>query len=62
VTEATMVRRRLRAGYAAAALFVVSATAVAACPLCYEAARQMVTVGQQLDMADRVVLAVPVAG
>ena len=32
------------------------------CPLCYEAARQTVTIGRQLDMADRVVLAVPLAG
>jgi len=46
-----------------AALFLlVSAAAVVACPLCYEAARQLVTIGQQLDMADRVVLAVPVEG
>jgi hypothetical protein len=32
-------------------------TAAAACPLCYEAARQMMTEGVQLDMADRAVLA-----
>jgi hypothetical protein len=38
---------------------LVSLPAAVACPLCYEAARQLVTVGQQLDMADRVVLAVP---
>jgi hypothetical protein len=46
-----------------AAVFVlISAAAAVACPLCYEAARQMVTIGQRLDMADRVVLAVPLAG
>jgi hypothetical protein len=32
-------------------------TAAAACPLCYAAARQMMTEGVQLDMADRAVLA-----
>ena len=37
-------------------------TAAAACPLCYEAARQMMTEGVQLDMADRAVLAVREAG
>jgi hypothetical protein len=41
-------------------LFMVPAAM--ACPLCYEAARQMVTIGQQLDMADQVVLAVPLEG
>jgi hypothetical protein len=46
----------------AAAFFAVSVTGASACPLCYEAARQMVTVGQQLDMSDRVVLAVPLPG
>jgi hypothetical protein len=46
----------------AAALFVISVTGASACPLCYEAARQMVTIGQQLDRADRVVLAVPLVG
>ena len=45
-----------------AALFlVISAAAALGCPLCYEAARQLVTIGQRLDMADRVVLAVPLA-
>jgi hypothetical protein len=44
-------------------LFLVGSTAGGfACPLCYEAARQLVTVGQQLDAADRAVLAVPIAG
>jgi hypothetical protein len=33
-----------------------------ACPLCLEAARQMVTVGIQLDAANQSVLAIPVAG
>ncbi|SED70905.1 hypothetical protein SAMN05519104_4149 [Rhizobiales bacterium GAS188] len=43
-----------------AALFLLaSATAAVACPLCYEAARQLMTEGVQLDMAERVVLAVP---
>jgi hypothetical protein len=41
---------------------LVSAAGAVACPLCYEAARQLVTIGQQLDMADRAVLALPVAG
>jgi hypothetical protein len=36
---------------------LVSATAAAACPLCYEAARQMMTVGVQLDSTGRAVLA-----
>jgi len=53
--------RWLNCGLAALLLFI-SARAAVACPLCYEAARQAVTVGQQLDMADRVVLAVPLAG
>jgi hypothetical protein len=38
------------------------ASPAVACPLCYEAARESVTIGQQLDTADRVVLAVPIAG
>jgi len=46
----------------ALALPLITATGAAACPLCYEAARQMETTGQQLDMADQVVLAAPVAG
>jgi hypothetical protein len=45
----------------AALLLPVSAPTAMACPLCYEAARQLVTIGQQLDMADRVVLAAPLA-
>jgi hypothetical protein len=49
--------------YGVAALFLlVSAPTALACPLCYEAAHQLVTVGQQLDTADRAVLAVPMAG
>jgi hypothetical protein len=49
--------------YTPTGLFLlISGTAAAACPLCYEAARQLVTIGQQLDMADRAVLAVPVEG
>lgn len=42
-------------------LLALTATATAACPLCYEAARRMVTIGQQIDAADRAVLASPVA-
>jgi hypothetical protein len=46
-----------------AALFLlISASPAIACPLCYEAARQLVTIGQQLGTADRVVLAAPIAG
>jgi hypothetical protein len=49
--------------YRLAALFLlILAFPAVACPLCYEAARQLVTIGQQLDTADRVVLAVPIAG
>jgi hypothetical protein len=51
----------LRCGLAAFFLFI-SARAAVACPLCYEAARQGVTVGQQLDTTDLVVLGVPLAG
>jgi hypothetical protein len=39
--------------------FLVFAAAAAACPLCYEAARQVMSDGVQLDMADRVVPAEP---
>ncbi|WP_244567751.1 hypothetical protein [Bradyrhizobium erythrophlei] len=46
----------------AAFFLLISAAAAMACQLCYEAARQMVTIGQRLDMADRVVLAVPLEG
>jgi hypothetical protein len=46
----------------AALFFLISAGAAVGCPLCYEAARQMVTIGQQLDMADHVVLATPLGG
>jgi hypothetical protein len=42
-------------------LLLASATASFACQVCFEAARQLLTIGQQLDTADRVVLAVPVA-
>jgi hypothetical protein len=49
-------------GRLAALFLLISGTAAVACPLCYEAARQTVTIGQRLDMADRVVLAVPLAG
>jgi hypothetical protein len=49
--------------YRLAALFLlILASPAVACPLCYDAARQLVTIGQQLDTADRVVLAVPIAG
>jgi hypothetical protein len=58
-------RSSLRAGWLklcfAIALPLVP-TAAAACPLCYEAARQLATIGQQLDTADRVALAAPIAG
>jgi hypothetical protein len=41
-----------------AALFLlISAAGAVACPLCYQAARQLLTVGVQLDVADRAVLA-----
>ena len=50
--------RWLKCGLAAMFL-LVSAAAVVACPLCYEAARQLITDGVQLDTAERVVLAVP---
>ena len=53
--------RWLNCGLAALFLFI-SVPAAVACPLCYEVARQVVTIGQQLDMADQVVLAVPLAG
>jgi hypothetical protein len=53
--------RWLKCGLATLFLFI-SARAAVACPLCYEAARQIVTIGQQLDMAERVVLGVPLAG
>ena len=46
----------------AAFFLLISAAAAVACQLCYEAARQSVTIGQRLDSADRVVLAVPLAG
>ncbi|MDL2410075.1 hypothetical protein PY650_31560 [Rhizobium calliandrae] len=42
-----------------ALIFVSSAATAVACPLCYEAAKQMVTIGQQLNTADRVVIARP---
>ena len=45
----------------ALALSLIS-TAAVACPLCYEAARQMMTDGVQLDWADRAVLATREAG
>jgi hypothetical protein len=53
--------RRLKCTLAAFFL-LISAAAAVACQLCYEAARQSVTIGQRLDSADRVVLAVPLAG
>ena len=46
----------------AASFLFISVHAAVACPLCYEAARQVVTIGQQLDMADRAVLAMPLTG
>ncbi len=66
MSEATMGRRAsLRAGWLtlcfAFALPLVSTTA-AACPLCYQAAQQMMTEGVQLDSTDRAVLAAREAG
>jgi hypothetical protein len=54
-----MVRRRttLRKLGFALALTLLGATAAAACPLCYEAARQMMTEGVRLDSTERAVLA-----
>ncbi len=46
----------LQKGFALA-LALISTTGVRACPLCYEAARQMMTEGVRLDAADRAVLA-----
>jgi hypothetical protein len=54
--------QRWLASRLAAVFLLISAAAAVACPLCYEAARQMVTIGQQLDMADQVVLATPLGG
>jgi hypothetical protein len=54
--------RRWLANRLAALFFVISAAAAVACPLCYEAARQMMTIGLRLDMADRALIAVPLAG
>jgi hypothetical protein len=48
------------AGAAASLLLLASTTGGIACQLCYEAARNMVTLGQQLDMADRAVVGVPI--
>jgi hypothetical protein len=43
-----------------AVLFVLaSAAAASACPLCYGAAKQLLTIGLQLDMAEQAVLAQP---
>src|SRR5262249_50903642 len=42
-----------------AALILGWATGAFAFPLCYEAARQMARVGQQLDVSDRAVVAQP---
>jgi hypothetical protein len=43
-------------------LLLGSAAASLACQVCLEAARELLSIGGQLDMADRVVLAAPVAG
>jgi hypothetical protein len=48
-------------GQLAILLLLMSATGALACPLCYEAARQLMTDGVRLDLADRAVLAAPVA-
>src|SRR5262249_10476963 len=45
----------------AAFCLLVSASSAVACPLCYEVARQWITIGLQIDMADRVVLATQAA-
>ena len=42
-------------------LVIASAAASFGCEVCLDAARQLVTIGDQLDMADRVVLATPIA-
>src|SRR5262245_37379819 len=42
-------------------LLLASATTAGACPLCYGAAKQLITIGVQLDMAERAVLAAPLA-
>jgi hypothetical protein len=54
------VRSGLLKGQLAVLLLLISAIGASACPLCYEAARQMMTEGVQLDAADRAVLATPV--
>ena len=43
-------------------LLLGSAAASFACQVCLEAARELLSIGGQLDLADRVVLATPVAG
>ncbi|MGX1106732.1 MULTISPECIES: hypothetical protein [Bradyrhizobium] len=52
--------KRLRSGLPIL-LLLISSMGAAACPLCYEAARQMLTEGTRLDAADRAVLAAPEA-
>jgi hypothetical protein len=43
-------------------LLLGSAAASFACQVCLEAARELLSIGGQLDLADRIVLAAPVAG
>ena len=52
--------RRWIKGRVAGLFFLMPIAMAVACPLCYEAARQTMTAGIQLDMADRVVLAAKV--
>jgi hypothetical protein len=57
--------RRLKMSLAVtflAVAFIGTATAVVGCPLCYEAARQMMTEGVQLDSTNRAVLAARAVG
>jgi hypothetical protein len=54
---------RVSVQFGLGSLLLLSSTAMSfACQVCFEAARQLITIGEQLDTADRVVLAVPVDG
>jgi hypothetical protein len=46
----------------AALALLASAAAAVACPVCYDSSGEPVTIGQQLEAADRAVLAAPAAG
>ena len=56
--QSTASRRRWVTYFLALVLPFVAATGTAACALCYEAVRQLMTEGVRLDSADRAVLAV----